>query len=210
MIAALYEKVTGRLSGMVQAPEIDTADYETVDIGAVEYLGESFLDMTFPWWVKIDDPLPGIVSYQKINPPLIANYYWDWSVHDYVGDVSLATTAAISRITIGRDSMMYGTFTWTTYEFLSTLAEQELIRSYALEAFISGVAFVSVDWRLADSSFVTLDSVDMLAVFSAMQANNRAAKDQYDILHEDVDDAAALTPVFDAIDALNDIVWVAP
>ena len=102
---------------------------------------------------------------------------WSWSSKSWVPDIDLAKVNAWHSVKAARNGREFGPFTWGGHVFDGDIDAQRRINLAVLGAQVALAAGQpwSVDWTLADNSFVTLSASEMVGVAEAMGASINAA-----------------------------------
>ena len=99
---------------------------------------------------------------------------WTLDAWPPVRSLEAARGLLLAQAKARRDRGIAGGFTWSGHTFDSDLVAQQRISGLAMLASSPGYPAEGIAWRLADNSWVTLDSSDALAVFAAGAAHVQA------------------------------------
>lgn len=165
MIVAYYEKITGRVHTVLQAPGLDSMPQpSSTDFGII-----------------LANPisLPGYMegtTYVPLPPSPSAAFQFNWSTKQWEDPRTLADLKAAKweQVKAQRDAAEFGLFEWAGHSFDGDEAAQRRITLAVMgaqAALIAGNTVWSVDWTLADNTSLTLSASDMMGVANALGAN---------------------------------------
>lgn len=183
MNAVHVETVTGRVVGVMSgfraehgAPELPGCHVVEVDH-----------TVTMPAYFDGKEVLP-------VPTPPAEWYEWNWQSKAWEFDLNSAKEAAWLLIKANRNGREFGPFSWSGHVFDGDIDAQRRINLAVLGAQValgSGQPW-TVDWTLADNSFVTLSAADMVGVAEAMGASINAAHDWARGLRIQIDAASTI------------------
>lgn len=121
-------------------------------------------------------------------------YEWDWQAKAWLLEISSARSVVWDAVKIARNGREFGPFTWGGHVFDGDIDAQRRINLAVLGAQVALAAGQpwSVDWTLADNSFVTLSASDMVGVAEAMGASINAAHEWARGLRIQIDAASTI------------------
>lgn len=183
MIAVHVESATGRVMGVMRgykqdigAPAID--GWEVVEVSD---------DVQMPAYFDGSNVL-------SVPEQPGEGYEWDWQTKAWVLDMSSARRAVWDSVKAARNGREFGPFTWGGHVFDGDIDAQRRINLAVLGAQVALAAGQpwSVDWTLADNSFVTLSASDMVGVAEAMGTSINAAHEWARGLRIQIDAASTI------------------